>query len=381
MEDTISETDINLFNALRNPLTANMVTLEMVQEVSGRATNNAYSDSDSSCSERIEDITYDTPPNVVTSKSTPAHVKQVDPQSSEDEDEPSIAASAAPTRENTAAALDDDSDDGSGTETIVEDPLDVASTFLPAHQTTGDDAVHEAYSSNRMADSSHVEQAPLPTRSKETASASGKARNTDSSRLPKIPHGFNEEEECILGKQQVLLDLERLRQSGVRLTRDYTLRDNIADMEFELRRHLIHRDELDKVENMKRVMIILCERVEALSKLVPFINLDGWSQMMCTKEIHKYDHTLSRLYRKYMYGVTTSPEAELATGIVLSMVVYSIGQRMKANIPMQGGGRAWNASGGSSSGIGDLFGASNRSAAGPNAPWNEFIEEEEAVPP
>ena len=46
-------------------------------------------------------------------------------------------------------------------------------------------------------------------------------------------------EETALQKQTALLELERLRASGVVLSKTYTMSDRLEDMEFEVKKHLI----------------------------------------------------------------------------------------------------------------------------------------------
>eukprot|EP00965_Chrysotila_dentata_P113048 3735338-Pleurochrysis_carterae.AAC.1 len=123
-------------------------------------------------------------------------------------------------------------------------------------------------------------------------------------------------------KQTILMELERLRNRGVRHTRTYTLDDNIADMKFELRRHLLNIEENNAVGFMRDAMRIVFTGIEfANNSMGPFLHLDGWSSEM-SRDMGKYDHALSGLYKKYWRRSSASPEMQLAIGIVGSMAMH-----------------------------------------------------------
>ncbi len=162
--------------------------------------------------------------------------------------------------------------------------------------------------------------------------------NMDMPPLPKLPSEAEGDmsEDIILEKQSVLLELERLRQRGLRLTKDYTLNDNLTDMQFEMRRHLLFMDEMNAISFMKDAMRLGFTGIElANNKIGPFLDLDGWSSQI-SSDIGKYDHALSKLYKKYWKRRTsTSPELELAFGIIGSMGMHHFRKKM-GNTPLGG---------------------------------------------
>lgn len=131
----------------------------------------------------------------------------------------------------------------------------------------------------------------------------------------------NEEE--ILEKQSVLLELERLeKQHGVTLTKRYTMQDNLADMQFEIRRHLSNADEANMVKFMSDGMKLMCTGVElANSRFGPFLELDGWASSV-TGDMGRYNSAFSKLYRKYWRRSTMSPEMELAFALIGSIAMH-----------------------------------------------------------
>jgi hypothetical protein len=156
-------------------------------------------------------------------------------------------------------------------------------------------------------------------------------KKEDIQRLPKLPDQIEESEDSLLEKQGVLLELERLRQRGVRLTKDYTLKDNITDMQFEMRRHLLHIDEINSINFMKDAMRLALTGIELTNNRVgPFLDLDGWSATV-SSDINKYDNALSKLYKKYWKRKTsTSPELEIAFGIIGSMGMYHFRKKLNS---------------------------------------------------
>ena len=133
---------------------------------------------------------------------------------------------------------------------------------------------------------------------------------------------LSESGDDLLAKQQALLELERLRRQGVTLTRQYTVRDRIEDIEFEVKRHCMHIEEETTLNFMRDSMKIAFGAIElANNKLGPWLDLDGWSSQM-TSDMSKYDPALTRIYRKYCKKSSMSPEAEIVLGVVSSIGMH-----------------------------------------------------------
>lgn len=120
------------------------------------------------------------------------------------------------------------------------------------------------------------------------------------------------------------MDLDRLRLRGVRLTRDYTIADNLDDMTFELQRHLSNIEEESTVSMMRDVLRVMCTGIEmGNARFGPWLELDGWSAEV-TSDINRFDPALSGLYRKYFRRGTSSPEMQMVTALAGSVSVYHL---------------------------------------------------------
>ena len=148
------------------------------------------------------------------------------------------------------------------------------------------------------------------------------------------------EEEIMLEKQSVILELERLKAQGIKLSKEYTLDDNLADMQFEVRRHLLYIDETNNISLMKDGLKLLFGGIEGGNRAVGnILQLDGWSAHACTElDRHKYDQSLSALYRKYWRRGSSSPEMELAFGVLSSIGTWHVKQQFsKSMAPKRNG--------------------------------------------
>lgn len=140
---------------------------------------------------------------------------------------------------------------------------------------------------------------------------------------PSIP-----KDEEMLEKQQVLLDMERLKLQGIQLSKHWTVDDRLDDMQFEVRRHLMHVDEQNNVSMLRDAMKLACTALEMGSVRFNMLDLDGWSNEVCG-DMKRYDQPLGRLYRKYWKrGFSSSPEMELAFALVGSAGMFHFKKKM-----------------------------------------------------
>lgn len=163
-----------------------------------------------------------------------------------------------------------------------------------------------------------------------------------------VSHLPSNKEQEILEKQSVLLDMERLKLQGIQFTKVWTLNDRLDDMQFELRRHLLHLDEINNMNFLRDGLRMACTGFEVLNRRWGLLELDGWSQEVC-RDMSRYDNSMSRLYRKYWRRTsTTSPEMELGLALMGSIGMYHFKQKMSSqmfssgpsvprpsNVPMQ----------------------------------------------
>lgn len=146
------------------------------------------------------------------------------------------------------------------------------------------------------------------------------------------PH-FAERE--ILEKQTVLMEMERLKMSGIVLSKTWTLDDRLDDMRFEVRRHMLHVEETNSVTMMRDGMRLACTGIEMLSSKIGLLDIDGWAAEVCGS-IEKYDSALARIYRKYWRrNTSTSPEMEILLGVAGSIGMYHFKRKFTNHIYTQ----------------------------------------------
>ena len=161
--------------------------------------------------------------------------------------------------------------------------------------------------------------------------------------------------------RSVLLDLDRLRLRGVRLTKDYTVADTLDDMNFELQRHLANIEEESTVNMMRDVLRVLCTGAEmGNARFGPWLELDGWSAEV-TSDINRFDPALSGLYRKYFRRGTSSPEMQMVTALAGSISVFHLKKKFL-------GGKSSASSGGGGLDIGGLAANLFTGGGAPSAP-------------
>lgn len=130
-------------------------------------------------------------------------------------------------------------------------------------------------------------------------------------------------EEEVYEKQTVLLELEQLqKKNNIRVSKVYTMNDNLADMQFEVRRQLTEIEEENTVKFMKDALKLSCTGIEMLNtKMGPFLELSGWSNEVCN-DMDRYNGALGKLYKKYWRRSSMSPEMELMMGLVGSLGMH-----------------------------------------------------------
>ena len=172
-------------------------------------------------------------------------------------------------------------------------------------------------------------------------------------------------------KQSTLMELDRLHtEHGCKLSREYTMRDNLADMKFEVRCHLSKIDETSTVKFMSDGMKLMCQGVElANNRWGPFLDLDGWASAV-TDDMSKYESSLAKLYRKYWKRSTMAPELELAFGIIGSIALHHF-KRKAAGAMFGGESKSMPTNGTAPQGGRDTMPFSSM-AANPRAPVASF---------
>ena len=78
------------------------------------------------------------------------------------------------------------------------------------------------------------------------------------------------------------MDIERLRNQGVKFSKEYTVDDSLEDMTYEIRRHMLHIEESNNIATMRDGMRMICTGVEMLNGRMHILDLDGWATDVCS---------------------------------------------------------------------------------------------------
>ena len=137
---------------------------------------------------------------------------------------------------------------------------------------------------------------------------------------------------CVLQKQNVLMDMERLRLQGIQFSKNWTLEDRLEDMQFEMRRHMLNVEEMNNINMMRDGMRMICTGVEMVNGRFNLLELNGWASEVCG-DMQKYDTSLSKLYRKYWRRSTSaSPEMDIAMGLITSMGMFHFKKKLSSKM-------------------------------------------------
>lgn len=219
-----------------------------------------------------------------------------------------------------------------------------ANTPLSAVSSTRVDA-------NELIDKESVMSPPRSRRESDKASSVGSYRShspdtkhessgpfssymrTDNHRAPKSRANTESMTDLyVKEKQNVLMDIERLKMQGIHFSKQYTIHDSIEDMQYEIRRHMLHIEEMNNMNMMRDGMRMMCTGIEMLNGKLKLMELNGWSQDVCA-DMNKYDTALSKIYRKYWRkSHSVAPELEIAMSILTSAGMYHFKKKISKHV-------------------------------------------------
>ena len=121
-------------------------------------------------------------------------------------------------------------------------------------------------------------------------------------------------------KQVLLHELSRMQMSGSQLCRNMSMDDNLADIEYELNRTKAKDDCVSTVAFMKDAIKFGVTGIEMLNSKFKVLKLNGWSSE-ATRDMNRYDRSLTGLYTRYMRKGSVSPILELGFLLFGSMIL------------------------------------------------------------
>ena len=137
-------------------------------------------------------------------------------------------------------------------------------------------------------------------------------------------------------KQVLLHELSRMQMSGSQLCRNLSMDDNLADIEYELNRTKAKDDCVSTVAFMKDAIKFGVTGIEMLNSRFKVLKLNGWSSE-ATRDMNRYDRSLTKLYTRYMRKGSVSPILELGFLLFGSMILCHMKNSFMGG--MMGGGQ------------------------------------------
>jgi hypothetical protein len=130
-----------------------------------------------------------------------------------------------------------------------------------------------------------------------------------------------EEEE----KQEILIKLQQLESKGVRLSREFSMKSKLEDLNFELERQKAVISEQESVKFMQNSLVTFVHGVEIMNKKWDPIGakLNGWSNSVM-EDIGSYEGIFERLHEKYQGSVEMAPELELLMTLAQSAFMFHL---------------------------------------------------------
>ena len=124
-----------------------------------------------------------------------------------------------------------------------------------------------------------------------------------------------------LEKQGFLIELQNLESRGARLSRRFTMRDGVAELEFEVNKQSGLLNTQSTVAFMRDSLRLLVHGVElANNRLGPFVSIEGWADSIVS-DMGRFNAPLEKIYKQYFRKQQVSPLVELGWIIVGSLVM------------------------------------------------------------
>lgn len=194
-------------------------------------------------------------------------------------------------------------------------------------------------SEKKAAASSQKQQRASPVDDREAAKTATEPERRDSAASHKRKRATSntsrrdQSDDESLQKQGVLIELQQLENRGAKLSRAFTMRDSLAEMEFELSRQNSAISASKAVAFMREALQLGISAIEiGNTKLGPFLSIDGWANSVC-QDMRVYDHSLERIYKRYFRKQQLSPVMELGMLLVGSMITWHFKSQFLGQTP------------------------------------------------
>ena len=136
-------------------------------------------------------------------------------------------------------------------------------------------------------------------------------------------------------KQELLVKLLALEKKGVNLTKSYSLKSSLEEIEFEYNTQHKAMEMEASVHFQQKILMAAVTGVEFLNKKFDPIGakLDGWSESVMDN-INDYEEIFQKLHEKYSQKTSMPPELQLLVTLVGSGFMFHLTQSLfKSSLP------------------------------------------------
>jgi hypothetical protein len=136
-------------------------------------------------------------------------------------------------------------------------------------------------------------------------------------------------------KQELLIKLIALEKKGVNLTKSYSLKSSLEEIEFEYETQRKSAEIEASVHFQQKILMAAVTGVEFLNKKFDPIGakLDGWSESVMDN-INDYEEVFKKLHEKYSEKASMPPELQLLVTLVGSGFMFHLTNTLfKSSLP------------------------------------------------
>ena len=158
---------------------------------------------------------------------------------------------------------------------------------------------------------------------------------SDSESEPSVKHKKMSSREIEQKKQEYLIKLLALEKKGVNLTKSYSLKSSLEEIEFEYNTQQKAMEMEASVHFQQKILMAAVTGVEFLNKKFDPIGakLDGWSESVMDN-INDYEEIFRKLHEKYSQRASMPPELQLLVTLVGSGFMFHLTNSLfKSSLP------------------------------------------------
>jgi hypothetical protein len=158
---------------------------------------------------------------------------------------------------------------------------------------------------------------------------------SDSESEPSVKQKKMSSREIEQKKQEYLIKLLALEKKGVNLTKSYSLKSSLEELEFEYNTQQKAMEMEASVHFQQKILMAAVTGVEFLNKKFDPIGakLDGWSESVMDN-INDYEEIFKKLHEKYSQRASMPPELQLLVTLVGSGFMFHLTNSLfKSSLP------------------------------------------------